>query len=292
MKKWGFIVLLTIAVLGVTAVFYRAESGDVNKEKVHLFSPYASNVDIYQITYPSDGLQVKGFLLQPKDIVDKKYPLLVYNRGGNREHGMIRDKTLRYLSSWADKGYVVVTTQYRGNGGSEGVETYGGDDIHDVLNLIKWGEQLPYVNPEQKVALGYSRGGMMTYLTMKNGISFDAVVVQSGITDMFQFYDQRGSEMKQVLRDIVGDPKMYPERYKSRSVVYWSDKVNSPLLILQGDHDKKVHHTQAEKLVAQLEEQNKEYKYVLYKGGNHPLSNYYNEYNAEIDKWFQQHLVE
>ncbi|MCG3005460.1 prolyl oligopeptidase family serine peptidase, partial [Escherichia coli] len=82
------------------------------------------------------------------------------------------------------------------------------DDIHDVLNLIKWGEQLPYVNPEQKVAFGYSRGGMMTYLTMKNGISFDAVVVQSGITDMFQFYDQRGSEMKQVLRDIVGDPKV------------------------------------------------------------------------------------
>lgn len=68
MKKWGFIVLLTIVVLGVTAVFYRAESGDVNKEKVHLFSPYASSVDIYQITYPSDGLQVKGFYYSQKTL--------------------------------------------------------------------------------------------------------------------------------------------------------------------------------------------------------------------------------
>jgi dipeptidyl aminopeptidase/acylaminoacyl peptidase len=204
---------------------------------------------------------------------------------------MIRAKTLQYLSYWASKGYVVVATQYRGNGGSEGTETYGGKDIDDVLNLIKWGEQLPYVNHQQKVALGYSRGGMMTYLTMKNGVKFDAVVVQSGITDMFQFYDQRGPEMKQVLRTIVGDPAQYPERYKSRSVVYWSDKVNSPLLILQGDHDRKVHHTQAEKLVKQLDEQGKEYKYVLYKNGDHPLTAYYDQYNAEIDKWFKVHLA-
>ena len=132
---------------------------------------------------------------------------------------------------------------------------------------------------------------MMTYLTMKNGVKFDAVVVQSGITDMFQFYDQRGPEMKQVLRTIVGDPAQYPERYKSRSVVYWSDKVNSPLLILQGDHDHKVHHTQAEKLVKQLDEQGKEYKYVLYKNGDHPLTAYYDQYNAEIDKWFKIHLA-
>ncbi|TYR79819.1 S9 family peptidase [Priestia megaterium] len=290
MKKWGIIALLTIAVLGVTAVFNRAESDDVNKEKMHLFSPYANKVDVYDITYPSDGLQVKGFLLQPKDIDGKNYPLLVYNRGGNREHGMITKKKLRYLSSWASKGYVVVATQYRGNGGSEGTETYGGEDIHDVLNLIKWGEQLPYVDPNKKVALGYSRGGMMTYLTMKNGVKFDAVVVQSGITDMFQFYDQRGPEMKQVLQEVVGDPKTQPELYKSRSVVYWSDKVNSPLLILQGDQDKKVHHTQAEKLVKLLEQQGKEYKYVLYKGGDHPLNGHFNEYNAEIDQWFTGHL--
>lgn len=291
LKKWGIIALITVAVLGVTAVFNRAESDDVNKEKLNLLSPYSNKVDVYSITYPSGNLKIKGFLVQPKDIADKHYPLLVYNRGGNREHGMIRAKTLQYLSYWASKGYVVVATQYRGNGGSEGTETYGSKDIDDVLNLIKWGEQLPYVNHQQKVALGYSRGGMMTYLTMKNGVKFDAVVVQSGITDMFQFYDQRGPEMKQVLRTIVGDPAQYPERYKSRSVVYWSDKVNSPLLILQGDHDRKVHHTQAEKLVKQLDEQGKEYKYVLYKNGDHPLTAYYDQYNAEIDKWFKIHLA-
>ena len=93
--------------------FNRAESDDVNKEKLNLLSPYSNKVDVYSITYPSDNLKIKGFLVQPKDIADKHYPLLVYNRGGNREHGMIRAKTLQYLSYWASKGYVVVATQYR-----------------------------------------------------------------------------------------------------------------------------------------------------------------------------------
>jgi len=81
LKKWGIIALITVAVLGVTAVFNRAESDDVNKEKLNLLSPYSNKVDVYSITYPSDNLKIKGFLVQPKDITDKHYPLLVYNRG-------------------------------------------------------------------------------------------------------------------------------------------------------------------------------------------------------------------
>ncbi len=257
---------------------------------MYLMSPYASQVDVYELTYPSDGLQIKGFLLQPKDIKNKQLPLLVYNRGGNRDHGAVNKRTLEYLSSWAAKGYVVVTTQYRGNGGSEGVETYGGDDIHDVINLIHWAESLPYVNENKKVAIGYSRGGMMTYLLMKNDIQFDAVAVVAGITDMFQFYEQRGTEMKSVLQQLVGDPVRDYDKYTSRSVIYWSEKVNSPLLLLHGDRDKKVHHTQAQKLVQHLEKQGKEYKFIVYKGADHPIKAYFDEYNKEIDQWFTTHL--
>ncbi|MEH7582348.1 S9 family peptidase, partial [Priestia megaterium] len=60
MKKWGIIALITVAVLGVTAVFNRAESDDVNKEKLNLLSPYSNKVDVYSITYPSDNLKIKG----------------------------------------------------------------------------------------------------------------------------------------------------------------------------------------------------------------------------------------
>ncbi|MFC3884388.1 alpha/beta hydrolase family protein [Bacillus songklensis] len=287
MKKFSLVIAVVAVVVALAAFFAKPE--DFIREKVHFQSPYARNVDIHKITYMSDGLKIKGFLLKPKEI-DGKLPLLVYSRGGMHDYGAVNRNKLVYLSSWAKKGYVVVTTQYRGNGGSEGVETYGGDDIHDVINLIRLAEKLPYVNPNQKVAIGYSRGGMMTYLLMKNGIQFDAVAIVSGITDMFQFYDQRRPKIQKELRKMVGSPKEEQDKYKSRSAVYWSDKIHSPLLILHGTGDKKVHYTQAEKLVKQLKQQKKEHKYVLYEGANHPLQEYFNEYNQEIDRWFASHL--
>ncbi|MEW4285135.1 alpha/beta hydrolase family protein [Priestia koreensis] len=292
MKKFIIIVVSAIVCFSFTAFWHHANSEDQGefKQRIPLPSPYNQHVDAYQLTYPSDGLKIKGFLLQPKHI-DGKLPLLVYNRGGNREHGMIRQKTISYLASWAQKGYVVVATQYRGNGGSEGTETYGGKDIDDVINIMHIGEKLPYVDTTKKYAIGYSRGGMMTYLLMKSGAKFNAVAVVSGITDMFQFYDQRGPEMKQVLRQLVGDPKdpKVAQTYRDRSVIYWSDKINSPLLMLHGNRDWRVHYTQAEKLVRQLDQTDKEHKFILYKGADHPLTKYFNEYNAEIDKWFQAH---
>jgi dipeptidyl aminopeptidase/acylaminoacyl peptidase len=287
MKKFGLVMALALVVVALTAFF--AKSDHFIREKVYLKSPYSHDVEVHKLTYMSDGLKVKGFLIKPKKI-DGKLPLLVYNRGGMHDYGAVGRNKLVYLSSWAQKGYVVVTTQYRGNGGSEGVETYGGDDIHDVINLIHLAEKLPYVDSDQKVAIGYSRGGMMTYLLMKNGIQFDAVAVVSGITDMFQFYDQRRPAIQKELRKMVGNPKREQEKYKSRSVIYWSDKVHSPLLILHGTGDKKVHYTQAEKLVRQLQQQKKEHKFVLYEGADHPLQNYFNEYNQEIDHWFASHL--
>ncbi|HWO96781.1 MAG TPA: prolyl oligopeptidase family serine peptidase [Bacillus sp. (in: firmicutes)] len=289
MKKMSFVMVIAVAAIALMLTAFFAKSDGFIKEKVYLRSPYAQEVDIHKITYMSDGLKIKGFLLKPKKI-NGKLPLLVYNRGGMHDYGLVNNKRLLYLSSWARKGYVVVTTQYRGNGGSEGKETYGGADINDVINLIHLAENLPYVDSNQKVVIGYSRGGMMTYLLMKHGIRFDAAAVVSGITDMFQFYDGRATRVQKELRKMVGSPTGAREKYKSRSVVFWSDKVNSPLLILHGTKDKKVHYSQAEKLVTNLKRLDKEHKYVLYEGDDHPLNQHFNEYNKEIEEWFAIHL--
>ncbi len=289
MKKLSFVMVMALIAAALTLTAFFTKPDGIIKEKVYLRSPYTQGVDVHKITYMSDGLKIKGFLLKPKESKGK-LPLLVYNRGGMHDYGSVNNKRLLYLSSWAQKGYVVVTTQYRGNGGSEGKETYGGNDVNDIVNLIHYAEKLPYVHPEQKVVIGYSRGGMMTYLLMKNGIHFNAAAVISGITDMFQFYDGRGANVKKELRKMVGSPTEEKEKYKSRSVVFWSDKINSPLLILHGTKDKKVHYSQAEKLVTQLKERDKEHKYVLYKGDDHPLNQHFKEYNKEIEEWFASHL--
>ena len=56
-----------------------------------------------------------------------------------------------------------------GEDGGQGREEFGGKDVNDVLNLIKLAQSLPFVEPTKIVMLGFSRGGMMTYLAIKHG---------------------------------------------------------------------------------------------------------------------------
>ena len=65
-----------------------------------------------KITYLSDDLKVKGYISYPTD-KSKKYPCVIWNRGGIGNKGAIDSFTARgiygQLASW---GYVVFATQY------------------------------------------------------------------------------------------------------------------------------------------------------------------------------------
>jgi dipeptidyl aminopeptidase/acylaminoacyl peptidase len=76
-----------------------------------------------------------GFLLAPK-LREGKLPVLIFNRGGNRDFGAISERDLLYLAYLASTSYVVLASQYHGNDGGEGKELFGGSDVNDVLNLI------------------------------------------------------------------------------------------------------------------------------------------------------------
>ena len=121
---------------------------------------------VESITYISDGLKVKGYIAYPAD-TSKKYPCIIWNRGGIGEKGVIDSYTARGLfgqiASW---GYVVFASQYRGNAGGEGKDEFGGDDLNDVLNLIPLADELEFADKEKWGIEGWSRGGMMTYLAL------------------------------------------------------------------------------------------------------------------------------
>lgn len=171
----------------------------VEQELIEVKSRFKDSVECYRIKYLSDKLKVIGSLIKPKR-GRRKFSILIFNRGGNREYGKITDRTLIYLSYLASHGYVVLASQYRGNDGGEGREEFGGKDVNDVLNLIPLGKSLSFTEPDKTVMLGYSRGGMMTYLAIKKGAEIKAAAVVGGITDLIQLYKERESGMKRVLK--------------------------------------------------------------------------------------------
>jgi dipeptidyl aminopeptidase/acylaminoacyl peptidase len=66
-------------------------------------------------------------------------------------------------------------------------------------SLLNVASELPYVDMEKKVMLGYSRGGLMTYLAIRKGINLRAAAVVSGVSDLVDTYDHREEDMKKIL---------------------------------------------------------------------------------------------
>jgi dipeptidyl aminopeptidase/acylaminoacyl peptidase len=258
----------------------------VEQKKLKPKSRWSDKVECYKIKYLSDRLKVIGFLLMPK-VGGAKFPVIIYNRGGNLDFGKISDGTLGYLSYLASNNYVVLASQYRGNDGGEGREEFGGRDVNDVLNLIPLARSLPFTAPDKIAMLGYSRGGMMTYLAIKHGAQIRAAAVVGGITDLEQTYVEREEGMKNVIKELVG---MKDSAWRERSAYYWPEKINVPLLILHGEEDWRVKVSQAKKLSEKLKELGREHELVIFPKGDHGLDTHRGERNKKIFEWFAKHL--
>ena len=153
----------------------------IQQKQIKIESEYSNGVNCYQIQYISDGLNVVGFVLIPQS-VGGKFPVLIFNRGGYGERAKISSRNaLKYLHYLASEGYVVLASQYRGSDGGQGNDEFGGKDVNDILNLIPLAKSLPFADSDKIVMLGFFRGGMMTYLAIKEGAPIHAAAVVGGV---------------------------------------------------------------------------------------------------------------
>lgn len=258
----------------------------VEARRITVDSPWSSSIDIYRIQYLSDDLRIVGFVVKPKNL-SSPLPVIIFNRGGNREFSKVNEGTLRRLSYLSSKGYVILASQYRGNDGGQGREQFGGRDVNDVLNMVELAKSLPFVDPERIAMLGYSRGGMMTYLAIKHGADLKAAAVVSGVTDLGKNYNERDQRYRNVIRTLVGTDKT---EWEKRSAVYWADLIDVPVLILHGEDDKAVSVQQAITLSEKLNAYSKEHQLVTFRGGDHGLFSHREEKYRRIFDWFERHL--
>ena len=160
---------------------------------------------VEKISYLSDGLKVKGYLAYPAGQTSKKYPCVIWNRGGYKNNGAIDHFTARgifgQIASW---GYVVFASQYRGNVGGEGTEEMGGADINDILNLKPLADELEFADASGWGMIGWSRGGMMTFLALLKDPAFKCAVVNGAISDMKGYASSSESLKNYFASDING----------------------------------------------------------------------------------------
>jgi dipeptidyl aminopeptidase/acylaminoacyl peptidase len=252
-----------------------------------------------KITYTSDKLKVKGYISYPLD-KSKKYPCIIWNRGGLGNKGAIDSFTARgifgQIASW---GYVVIATQYRGNDGGEGQDEFGGDDVNDVLNLIPLAVEIENADTTKWGIEGWSRGGMMTYLALLKNPNFSVkdgyasgvrcAVLVGAISD-FKSYVQSNENRIDIYKNLFSE-KDFEKKLEERTVINFVDKLpNIPYLIMHGKSDDTVPVEQSIKIAEKLDELDYEYKLVLFDEGDHFLKKHRKEVDEMRKKWYEKYL--
>ena len=245
----------------------------ISIEKLDLGRMSSEGVEVstYKVKYQVDDCTVVSYLSVPDACIEEQdaYPCIIFNRGGNREFSANEPENIAYMAE--SSGKVIFATQYRGVDGGTGTEEFGGADLKDVLRLIDFCEEFAFVDMEQVYMMGVSRGGMMTYMAVREDSRIKKAVVISGLADAFMGYDER-TDMQVVFEELVGEtPKSNPGEYEKRSAVCWAEEIKCPILIIHSKLDERVSFEQAEKMVKSLEKAGKEYKFVSYEDDVHGL---------------------
>jgi dipeptidyl aminopeptidase/acylaminoacyl peptidase len=245
---------------------------------------------VEKITYISDGLKVKGYIARPKDTDGKKFPCIIWNRGGYEDKGIISRFNARgifgQIASW---GYVVFASQYRGNDSSEGKDEFGGSDVNDIINLIPIAEEFLFADKDKWGIEGWSRGGMMTFLTLKQNKNFKCAVVSGAISDL-KNDAVKNSEIRKFYNEIRGKEN-FKEEIRKRSPIDFADQLPSiPYLIIHGLADTVVLPEQSIELSERFKELNIPHRIVLLEDGDHYLKDYRKEVNEMRKSWFEKYL--
>jgi dipeptidyl aminopeptidase/acylaminoacyl peptidase len=244
-------------------------------------------IEVQHFIYWSGGLRVGGVLFKPAGTAGTKLPVVLWNHGGlgpESRIGATNVLPLYEMSRFAQAGFVVVASQYRGIGGSEGKEEVGGGDVDDVLNLVPLVRALPSADASRLSVYGISRGALVTLQALRRGLPVQAAAVVGSVTDYSQLLDnERIGELARAAVAGLG-----PSAIEARSPIRWAGELTRvPLLVIHGGADTSIPPLQILDFVRGLETAKGFYELVLYAGDDHLTSRHLDERLQKAIEWFR-----
>ncbi|MCS7000463.1 MAG: alpha/beta fold hydrolase [Bacteroidota bacterium] len=247
-------------------------------------------VQMYAITYVSEGLRICGYLAVPP-AGPQPYPAIIFNRGGAGPRAALQPEgAFQYIAPLASWGYVVAASNYRGQGGSEGIEQWGDGDVRDALNLLPLLHQLGYVDTDRIGLVGGSRGGMMAFMMLRRTDVFRAAVTIGAPTMLHRCSPH--SHIRRTFNRFLDPQRDIEQQLRERSVLVWANELprTTPLLILHGTGDRRVEPEQSLHLALELQRLQMPYKLIMYDNADHILAGRRAESDRDI-RWWLDHYV-
>jgi dipeptidyl aminopeptidase/acylaminoacyl peptidase len=253
--------------------------------------------------YSVDGELLHGALLLPANYEEgKKYPLIVDPYGGSyRSETVFRfglsGAGVENLQILATRGYAALLPDTPMHGNSP-----MSDLLKTVIPAVDRVVELGIADPNRLGIMGHSYGGYSTLALIVQTTRFKAAVDSAGPADLVSDYgimDEKGSSWAIGWAEtgqgrMGGTPWQFRDRYIENSPFYFLDRVQTPLLIIQGSLDTAVPRQQADGVFVALRRLGKEVTYANYAGEEHwegtwGVPNVVDYWTRVID-WFDKHM--
>ncbi|MHC5109232.1 MAG: prolyl oligopeptidase family serine peptidase [Planctomycetota bacterium] len=250
-----------------------------------------------------DGLDIQGILIRPlNEEPGTRYPLILTVHGGPEAHE--RDGWLTVYSRLgqvaAARGFAVFYPNYRGSTG-RGVEfskmgqaDYAGGEFNDLIDAVDHLVEMGLVDKNRVGVTGGSYGGFATaWCSTYHSERFAAGCMFVGISDHIS--KSGTTDIPEEMYLVHARTRLWDgwQFFLERSPVYHVTKARTPLLILHGKNDTRVHPSQSMELYRHLKTLgNAPVRLVFYPGeghGNRKSAGRY-DYNLRTLRWFEHYL--
>ncbi|MUL38899.1 S9 family peptidase [Gloeocapsopsis dulcis] len=230
------------------------------------------------ISYPArDGLTIYGYLTTPVGIEPKNLPTVLLVHGGPWARDTWGyDPEVQWL---ANRGYAVLQVNFRGSTGygknflNAGNREWGAKMHDDLIDAVNWLVEQGISDPQKIAIMGGSYGGYATLV----GLTFTPEVFAAGVDivgpsnliTMMESIPPYWEPLRAMEAHRIGNLETEQEFLKSRSPLFYADRIEKPLLIAQGANDPRVKQAESDQIVAAVKNAAKPVEYALYTDEGH-----------------------